>query len=107
MSELPDINVKIRALAYERTHPKTALSQFENDRSFVTNTELLNTLDELRSWILLNFGVGITIPQPGGSLFGGDIADQLPVEQIVSCESVAARANPLQTYFYAGSIKIT
>lgn len=105
-----NIKVRIKAQAYERSHPKTSLSEFENDTGFATKEELLEEIYQLRQWILQNVATGGTGGQPisGGNISGGDVAyrELSSISDRISANDVTLRVTaPIRLYFYGGDIK--
>lgn len=106
---MSDFKVGIKALAYERGHPKTKLSEFENDLEFVRWQELLEELTKLKEWILSNGGMGNQgVAVQGGNLDGGDIAlrDTTMLRREVNGQDITERLSlPLRYYFFAGDVR--
>lgn len=102
------INVKIKAKAYERSHPKTNLSDFDNDLGFVDKDSLEEQLKRMRQWIIDHFADSSTgNALAGGNLYGGDICDRDTAElrKIVSGEDIQIRASSsIQIYVYGGKL---
>lgn len=102
------INVKIKAKAYERSHPKTNLSEFENDLNFVDRKTFEEELIKLRRWIIDHFaGVSQGDAVAGGNLYGADVAarDELMTRKLISGGNVSERVQSvLRLYFYGGHL---
>ncbi|MCM1322816.1 MAG: hypothetical protein NC218_01385 [Acetobacter sp.] len=103
------IKVKVRAQAYEKHTPKTALSEFDNDLEFTTKEELIAEINALREWILQNVtGGGGGEAIAGGSVNAHDVAEysKLLIRNRISGNDVAIRAaTPVRLFFYGGDIK--
>lgn len=98
---------KIRVRAYEKSKPKTALSDFVNDLGFVDRETLNDLLDQFRDWIVDTFA-GTAGGVPSGDLNGGDIAfrNEAKVDKVINCENVIYRPTAkIRLYGYGGDIK--
>lgn len=88
---MPEVRVKVDALAYERALVKTKLSQFEDDLDNVTQDELYSSTLYTQQWVrdyvtqqgypstAVNINCGDVLEQQTANiryhLFGGDIAN--------------------------------
>lgn len=98
------IKVKVTAKAYERAHPKLALSEFENDLNFVTKSQLDAAIKEIKEWVIQVILLGGGEAVNGGSLNGSDILLRAlsKLNKTVFGGNVIDRNSSLVTTFYTG-----
>ena len=102
-----DIKVRVKALAYERSHPKTKLSQFENDSDYVDVQKLEEELRRLKEWVLENGGGSMAHAVPGGNLFAGEVGSTLPLRLRVDAGDIRLKnSTPVGRYFCGGDIRL-
>ena len=106
---MEQFKVNVKALAYEKSHPKTKLSEFENDSDFATQQQLLEEIAQLRDWILANgFTAPVAVASQGGDLNAASITSHgnLAVGTKVDGGDITQRYSlPLRFYYFSGDIK--
>lgn len=98
---------KIHVRAYEKSKPKTALSEFVNDLGFVDKDTLNDLFDQFRDWIIDTFA-GNKGGVPTGNLNGGNVAfrAEAAVNNVINCENAIYRPTAkIRLYGYGGDIK--
>lgn len=104
---MSDIKVKIKTIAYERSHPKTKLSQFENDSDYVDVEALQEEINSLREWVLQHGGGTMEHAVPGGDISAGEVGSLLPLRFIVNAGDIRFRGStPVGRYFSGGDIRL-
>lgn len=101
------VKVKITAKAYEKYHPKTALSEFENDTQYVTKAQLDAAVREIKDWviqvILLGGGTGVN----GGDLNANDVLMRALADvnkKVFGGNIIDRNSSLVQTYYSGGDI---
>ena len=98
------IKVKVTAKAYEKYHPKTALSEFDNDSQFVTKAQLDAAVKEVKEWVIQVILMGAGTAVDGGNLNASDVLMRAIAElnKKVFGGNVADRNSSVVTTFYNG-----
>lgn len=71
---MSNIEVKVRAAAYNKGHVKKKLSEFENDLEVATPEQVVQNAEEIKRWVKTYIAQNITGATPTG-LSGGDVSN--------------------------------